>query len=717
MSDFSKPGHRAFALTVFLAVVAGQCPEPLSACSCAGPPPPPMEALAQSDHVFHGTVVSIDTSDPASHFVRFETHAVWKGSAEEELEVRTASSSAACGVLFVPGLDYVVYAYDTTQDGVTTTNSCWRTRTHSPEEAAALGEPIATFPGEPACEPTFRRADFNGDASVDISDGIAELTFLFVNGNSPGCEDAADSNDDGTLDIADAIYIFQYLFNGGVAPPAPGAADCGADLTKDALGCESYDGCPGAVAPGGDCISGDCCPPGYYCAKDPGTCDGPGVCTALPERCTLELNRVCGCDGVTYANPCIAASAGANIDHMGACEDDPPPVDGCTTNDDCDIESYCSTEDGECDEVGECRPRPEICIALFDPVCGCDGQTYSNSCVAASRGVSVDHVGECENEPQGCKDNGDCPRGTYCRSEEGECDEVGECVDRPDACARIFDPVCGCDGQTYSNACVAASNGISVDYAGECRVEPPAGCETNRDCDAIEYCAKGPASCDGVGECAARPRACPRIFDPVCGCDGVTYSNSCVAASSGVNVDYAGECRVEPPPPAGCETNRDCDAVSYCNKDTGDCDGVGECVALPRFCTREFRPVCGCDGVTYSNACVAASNGVSIDHVGACEEPPEEGCRTNRDCDAVSYCAKDPSDCDGIGECRERPMFCPFNFDPVCGCDGRTYGNACAAAAEGVNISSEGECPVRPIGPPVPVPPREPIGPVPNPRE
>ena len=353
MSDFSKPGHRAFALTVFLAVVAGQCPEPLSACSCAGPPPPPMEALAQSDHVFHGTVVSIDTSDPTRHFVRFEPHAVWKGSAEEELEVRTASSSAACGVLFVQGLDYVVYAYDTTQDGVTTTNSCWRTRPHSPEEAAALGEPIATFPEEVACEPTFRRADFNGDASVDISDGIAELTFLFVNGNSPGCEDAADSNDDGPLDIAAAIYIFQYLFNGGVAPPAPGAADCGADLTKDALGCESYDGCPGAVAPGGDCISGDCCPPGYYCAKDPGACDGPGVCTALPERCTLELNRVCGCDGVTYANPCIAASAGANIDHMGACEDDPPPVDGCTTNDDCDIESYCSTEDGECDEVGE----------------------------------------------------------------------------------------------------------------------------------------------------------------------------------------------------------------------------------------------------------------------------------------------------------------------------------------------------------------------------
>ena len=645
MYDFSRPGQRALSLAVFLAVLTGQCAEPLSACSCVGPPPPPLAALAQSDHVFHGTVISIDTSDPASHFVRFETHAVWKGAAESELEVRTASSSAACGVMFTLGLDYVVYAYDTAQADVFTTNSCWRTRAYSDGEAVALGEPIETFPEEGACEPTFRRADFNADASVDISDGIAELTFLFINGSSPDCEDAADSNDDGALDIADAIFIFQYLFNGGVAPPAPGATECGRDLTKDGLGCESYESCPGTAAPAGDCISGDCCPPGYYCAKALGDCGGQGVCAPIPEMCTRELNRVCGCDGVTYSNPCMAAAAGVNIDHMGACEDDPPPVLGCTSNDDCDAESYCSTEQGECDAVGECLRRPEICIALFDPVCGCDGQTYSNSCVAASRGVGVDHVGACEDEP----------------------------------------PV------------VAA-------------------CETNRDCDAVEYCAKDPAGCDGVGECAVRPRACPRIFDPVCGCDGQTYSNSCVAASSGVNVDYVGECRDEPPP-QGCETNRDCDAVSYCNKNTGDCDGVGECVAVPRFCTRDFRPVCGCDGATYSNACVAASNGVSIDYVGECEDPVEVGCRTNRDCDAVSYCAKDPSDCDGVGECREKPMFCPFNFDPVCGCDGQTYGNACAAAADGVNVASQGKCPARPINPPRPVVPREPIGPLPNPRE
>jgi hypothetical protein len=39
-------------------------------------------------------------------------------------------------------------------------------------------------------------------------------------------------------------------------------------------------------------------------------------------------------------------------------------------------------------------------------------------------------------------------------------------------------------------------------------------------------------------------RMCPMIFQPVCGCDGITYSNSCVAGAAGVLHFSEGECNV-----------------------------------------------------------------------------------------------------------------------------------------------------------------------------
>jgi hypothetical protein len=91
--------------------------------------------------------------------------------------------------------------------------------------------------------PTFRRGDANADGTLDLSDGIDLLGYLFLGSEAPSCLDAADSNDSGTLDISDPIRLFFHLFLTGSDLPVPGPASCGPDPTGDDLGCESFSSC------------------------------------------------------------------------------------------------------------------------------------------------------------------------------------------------------------------------------------------------------------------------------------------------------------------------------------------------------------------------------------------------------------------------------------------------------------------------------------------
>jgi hypothetical protein len=59
---------------------------------------------------------------------------------------------------------------------------------------------------------------------------------------------------------------------------------------------------------------------------------------------------------------------------------------------------FCDVEPNSCqvfDVAGVCKVRPEICPAIFDPVCGCDGKTYSNDCSRQSAEIALAHKGAC----------------------------------------------------------------------------------------------------------------------------------------------------------------------------------------------------------------------------------------------------------------------------------------------------------------------------------
>jgi hypothetical protein len=143
----------------------------------------------------------------------------------------------------------------------------------------------------------------------------------------------------------------------------------------------------------------------------------PGICGGRHDV------SVCGCDGATYENWCEALFASVNVAHEGACgcpeilcpfdtypadPDDDGCIDECTslrceTNADCTDDRWCNDDFtvGDCAAPGLCTERPLGCADVWMPVCGCDGNTYSNACHADAAGVRIAHEGRC-----GC---GKCP--------------------------------------------------------------------------------------------------------------------------------------------------------------------------------------------------------------------------------------------------------------------------------------------------------------------
>jgi hypothetical protein len=301
------------------------------------------------------------------------------------------------------------------------------------------------------------------------------------------------------------------------------AATSGSSAGGSSAGGSSAGGSSAGVSPsggssgarGGSSGAGPIEPPGpSFCGGKP--CDPPLACCMATGECFDPLRDVSAC-----ATP--------------EPDDDPQGRKACASSAQCAAGEFCMLDGQLCLGTGHCQPIDNCgeCgggdpSAPDNPCrfCGCDGNTYPNVQTACRAGVSAapgtQGTGCGETGMEGGAGSSSLPPRTY--------------------------TACGQDAHCPTGSfCCTLNARCYVEADRDICVPPPPGtriaCKTTENCGDNEYC-QG-EGCTAPGGCVysgSGPGDCGVTLEPVCGCDGVSYTSAACADQEGVRVSHEGEC-------------------------------------------------------------------------------------------------------------------------------------------------------------------------------
>lgn len=296
-------------------------------------------------------------------------------------------------------------------------------------------------------------------------------------------------------------------------------------------------------------------------------------------------------------------------------------------------------------------------------------------------------------------------------------------------CPLQYDPICGCNGKTYQNACLAQiTDGVMMGSPGSCPIDSTyTVCEG----ESIQIGLSNPVGGAQYNWNPPNVLSCSDCYNPVTTpTTNMMYELEVIDSTSTSSYYYYYEVMVDNNCPVACI-------------DTSLIDPNA-------ICSLQYDPVCGCDGKTYSNACFAEVQGgltswttgvcsvnetyvvcegenIQIEFLDtlnqatytwnpannlSCTDCPNpivtptsdlvyELTVTDLSNSINSYYYYEVSiDYNCVVACVDSTLvdpaiICDTEFDPVCGCNNKTYINACLAEFEGGLTSwTSGTCPI-----------------------